>query len=404
MSVKSVENQRPLLILGVTSAASTVFFRSHFAYLERAGFDVMVLSSPGEQLDALAREGVATATVAMRREISLAHDFISLFRLWRLLKTVRPSIVEFGTPKAGLLGIAAAWLACVSCRIYTIHGLRLETTKGLKRAVLMCTERLSCLLANRVLCVSESLCKRVVELRIAPKTKTTVLGNGSRTGVDVERFSPTVYASAEVLALRDKLALPLGSSIIGFVGRFVRDKGIHELVEAFRQLHGSHPDVRLLLVGDFEESDPIDPEVRRFLETTRNIVRTGFVADIAPYYGLMDVLVLPTYREGFPQVSLEAQASGVPVVTTTATGAIDSVVDGVTGVLVPVGDSVALAAAIHKLLVDPELRTRMGRAGRERMNRNFLPTVVWDAHVRLYRELMEEERAHKKSGFMQESV
>ena len=166
---------------------------------------------------------------------------------------------------------------------------------------------------------------------------------------------------------------------------------MRHLVEAFQQLQKERPTLRLLLVGDFEEGDPIESEVRRLIETSVAVVRTGFVAHTAPYYALMDVLALPTYREGFPGVPLEAQASGVPVVTTTATGAIDSVVDGETGLLVPVGDSGALAGAIAKLLDDPQLRLRMGHAGRERMERDFRPEVVWDAQVQMYRKLMESK-------------
>jgi len=390
MSVNPVETKRPLLVLGVTSATSSDFFRGQPRYLERAGFDVLVLSSPGKQLDSLAREGVATAAVPMRREISLAHDCVSLLRLWRLLKELRPAIVEFGTPKAGLLGTVAAWLAHVPCRIYTIHGLRLETTRGPKRSLLMCTERLSGFLATRVLCVSESLRERVVELGIARRAKTIVLGNGSRIGVDVERFSPQFRGSAELETLRHRLGLPLGAPVIGFVGRFVKDKGIRELVKAFQQLRATYPHLRLLLVGDFEQGDPVEPEIRRFIESSPAMIRPGFVPDTAPYYGLMDVLALPTYREGFPGVLLEAQASGVPVVTTTATGAVDSVVDGETGFLVPVGDSSALAGAIAKLLEDPQLRLRMGRAGRARMERDFRQEAIWSAQVKMYRRLLEK--------------
>ena len=184
--------------------------------------------------------------------------------------------------------------------------------------------------------------------------------------------------------------------MLGYVGRLVKDKGIRELVEAFGKLRGTYPDLRLLLVGDFEQGDPVEPEVRRCIESETAIIRPGFVSDTAPYYPLMDVLALPTYREGLPGVPLEAQASGVPVVTTTATGAVDSIIDGVTGLHVPVGNTNALTDAVGKLLADPALRERMGKAGRERMERDFRPEVIWDALIHLYRELMEEKLGHRR--------
>ena len=161
-------------------------------------------------------------------------------------------------------------------------------------------------------------------------------------GIDLDRFFPRDPDSSETQTLSRQLRIPAGAPVVGFVGRLVKDKGIRQLVEAFKQLRKTFPELRLLLLGDFEDGDLVEPEIHRFIESTAAVIRTGFVSDTTPYYALMNVLALPTYREGFPQVPLEAQANGVPVVTTTATGAIDSVIDGVTGFSVPVGDSGAL--------------------------------------------------------------
>jgi lipopolysaccharide/colanic/teichoic acid biosynthesis glycosyltransferase/glycosyltransferase involved in cell wall biosynthesis len=324
----------------------------------------------------------------MEREIAPIQDLVSFCRLYRTIRRLRPAIVDASTPKAGLLTSVAAWLARVPCRVYTLRGLRLETATGLKRAMLWVTEWISCKCAHRVVCVSRSLRDRAIGLKLVGDDKAIVLGKGSG-GVDVRRFSPAGRES-ETLSLREKLGIAADGLVIGFVGRLVRDKGIRELIEAFQRLNRKRPELRLLLVGDFEQGDPVEPEIRRFIESSPAMIRPGFVPDTAPYYGLMDVLALPTYREGFPGVPLEAQASGVPVVTTTATGAVDSVVDGETGFLVPVGDSSAVAGAIAKLLDDPQLRLRMGRAGRARMERDFRPAAVWDAQVRMYQASLEE--------------
>jgi lipopolysaccharide/colanic/teichoic acid biosynthesis glycosyltransferase len=338
----------------------------------------------------------------MERQIAPIQDLASLLRLYRTMRRVRPTIVDASTPKAGLLTGVAAWLAGVPCRVYTLRGLRLETASGLKRAILWAAEWVACACSHRVVCVSPSLRARVIGLHLVSAEKATVLAKGSG-GVDLKRFSPANRNSIETETLRSRLGIPSGAPVLGYVGRFVRDKGIRQLVESFQQLRETCPDLRLLLVGDFEQGDPVEPEVRRYIESEAAIIRPGFVSDTAPYYLLMDALALPTYREGFPGVPLEAQASGVPVVTTRATGAVDSIVDGATGFLVPVGDTNALTSAVARLLADPELRGRMGKAARERMKRDFHPEVIWDALIHLYRELIEEKLGHPQMTFKNKS-
>jgi lipopolysaccharide/colanic/teichoic acid biosynthesis glycosyltransferase len=271
----------------------------------------------------------------------------------------------------------------------------METATGLKRLVLWLAERLACACAHRVVPVSKSLRLRAIELKLVSPEKARCLGNGS-CGVDTEHFTPKNRNSEQVVQLRQALGLTGNETVVGFAGRFVKDKGIRELVEAFRELSASRPDLRLLLVGDFEDGDPVETKVRSYIESTPTILLPGFVADAAPYYALMDVFVLPTYREGFPGVPLEAQASEVPVVTTNATGAVDSVRHGVTGLIVPVKDAKALTAAIDTLLRKPEMRTNMGHAGRKWMEHAFRPEVVWQAHVEMYRQMLEEHSQRKR--------
>jgi glycosyltransferase involved in cell wall biosynthesis len=380
------------LLLAVTLPVSWGFYKGFLRYLHGSGFEVMMLSSPGPNFEATAeREGVPGIAVPMEREMSPIKDLISLWRLYRILRRTRPRITNASTPKAGLLVAIAAWFAGVPCRVYSLRGLRLETATGSKRSILWLAEWLACTLSCRVLCVSPSLRDRAVTLKLVPRNKTVVLEKGG-CGVDVEHFAPKDRYSPEVRRLRDRLGIPDTAPVIGFVGRFVKDKGIRQLVEAFATLRLTYTDLHLILVGDFERGDPVELDVRRYIEDTAEIIRTGFVSDVAPYYALMDVLALPTYREGFGQVSVEAQASAVPVVTTMATGVIDSVLDGITGILVPVGDSHALASAMGALLADRDLRSKMGQAGREWMERDFRPATLWEAQASLYRELMCESR------------
>lgn len=357
-----------------------------------------MVSAPGKLLNEVGgSQGAAVVPVPMEREIRPLKDLLSLFRLYRTMKAVCPDVVDVSTPKAGLLGAMAAWFAGVPCRVYTLRGLRLETATGIKRGILWMAERVACACSHRVVPVSESLRMRAIELRLVSPEKALSLGNGS-CGVDVEHFTPANRGGEKVARLRQMLALSGSEIVIGFVGRFVKDKGMRELVEAFRELSASRPDLRLLLVGDFEGGDPVEGEVRRYIESNPAVLRPGFVADTAPYYSLMDVFVLPTHREGFPGVPLEAQACEVPVVTTNATGAVDSVRDGITGLIVPVNDAGALTRAIESLLRNPGVRAEMGRAGRKWMQHDFRPEVIWQAHADMYREMLQESQRVRHAG------
>jgi len=380
------------LLCVITSDASIILLRGQLRFLREAGLEVSVISSPGTDLNAVpGDEGVHAHAVPMVREIGGLSDLVSLWRLWRLMRRHRPAITNVGTPKAGLLGGLASYLSGVPCRVYTLHGLRCETTRGLKRWGLLLAEWVACRCAHRVICVSESLRQKAVALGVLDPGRAVVLGAGSCNGVDPNRFAPTAERLRKAAALRRALGIPAIAPVIGFIGRFTRDKGVSELVEAFFQLRAEYPDLHLMLVGDFEDGDPISNRIREAIQDDPRIILRGTVKDTAPYYHVMDILALPTYREGFPIVVLEAHAAAKPVVTTRATGAVDAVLDNITGFQVPVGNVGALAVALARLLADPALAKRMGFAGRERVLREFRREVVWMALEEEYRNLLREK-------------
>ena len=388
---------RPRLLNVVTSALMVGKLPGQLRYLHERGFDVTIISPAGDGLERLAGvEGVRGMEVPMAREISPLRDLVSLWRLSLTMRALRPTITNVGTPKAGLLGGLAAWLNRVPCRIYTLRGLRFETTTGLKRRLLICADRLACHLAHRVICVSHSLREKAIEARLTSRKKTTVFGAGSSNGVDVERFTPTPARMSEAAELRRQLGIPAAAPAVGYVGRLTRDKGVPELLDAFVSLRNQFPDLRLLLVGRFEAGDPLPVETRRALETDPHVVLAGHqkrhgadpaadpgtdwpVEDVAPYYALMDVFVLPSHREGLPNVVLEAQAAGTPVVAARATGIVDAVIEGETGLLVPVGDVAALADAVASLLQNDDFARALACAGRERVQREFRQEQIWEA-------------------------
>jgi lipopolysaccharide/colanic/teichoic acid biosynthesis glycosyltransferase/glycosyltransferase involved in cell wall biosynthesis len=369
-------------------------------YLRRAGFEPCFACSPGEQLDDFAaRERVYGEAIPIEREIAPVQDLKTLWRLWRLMRRLRPAVTNVSAPKAGLLGGLAAWLAAVPCRVYTLRGLRLETARGAKYTLLWAAEWLACRLAHRVVCVSRVLAQRAIELGLARPGQVVIPGPGSSNGVDARHFEPRGTGEPRVAELRQRWGIPPEAPVLGFVGRFTHDKGIADLVAAYYLLQRTRPQLRLLLVGCFESGDPVPAVAREAIESDPGIVVTGFLDDPAVVYQLMDVVALPTYREGYPTVALEAAAAGRPFVTTAVTGAAESVEHGVTGLLAPPGDSRALAAAVASLLDDPEWAAAMARRARRRVVKEFSQQRVWQAIAAVYDDLLRErQRGASKGG------
>lgn len=379
---------RPHLVLIVTSDMSLVFFRGQIHHLRRAGFQVTCISSPGPAQQMARDQGATVLSLPMVRTIAPLQDLRALIQLTFLLRQLRPDIIDAGTPKAGLLGLSAAFFAGVPLRIYTLHGLRLETTNGLLRRFLTFMERISCSLAHQVRAVSNSLRERALELKLTKPAKIYVLGCGSASGVDLRRFSRTPALMMQSINLRGTQNISENAMVLGFVGRITRDKGIYELLGAYKQLRFRWPALRLLIIGEFEASSAADRDLRSRLVDDPQILLISPVADLAPWYLMMDLLLFPTYREGLGNVSIEAQAMGVPVITTHATGARDSVRHGVTGLIVPVADAAALETATATLLGDPALRSKMSEEAQRWISANFAASIVWELISQSYSRML----------------
>jgi len=385
----SYKRQPPTILVGITHPQTCLVVAARVRALRKAGFRVLLLSSPGPLLNETAeREGAERIELSMQRGIAPLADIVALFRLWRIIGKHRPDMVEFSTPKAGLLGSFAAWLRAVPTRVYMLRGLKLEGTSGLKRRILLATERMAARTAHVVLCNSESLRQEALELGLAAPKKLRLLGEGSSNGVDTVRFAPGQCT------VRQELGIPLDAPVIGFSGRLTRDKGLPELMEAFNLILSIEPSTRLLLVGWFDAAeDALDPRLRDRILHHPNVYCTGFVPDTASYYRAMDLMVLPTWREGFPNAVLEAAATGIAVITTASTGARDSVVPEVTGLLIPPGYPYAIYEAAIKLIRDPQRRRRMGQAARAWIVEHYAEPHVVGLIVDYYKGLLEEQHA-----------
>lgn len=304
---------------------------------------------------------------------------------------VRPHVVHTHTPKGGLLGMISAWLSRTPVRIYHMRGLPFMTSRGLRRFLLRWTERTACYLAHRVLCVSHSVKEIAIQEGLCSTKKIKVLGGGSGNGVNaLSKFNPSFIDNKARNHLKERFNIPHSAMILGFIGRVVRDKGIVELAEAWSVLREEFPNLRLLVIGPFEQQDPIPSEVKLSFAKDPRVHLLGEQSNTPPLYGIMDVVVLPTYREGFPNVPLEAAAMALPVVATNVPGCVDAVQDGVTGTLVPPRNAEALANALRQYLQDPELRRKHGEAGRQRVLRDFRQEVIWEALYHEYLQLLRQ--------------
>jgi glycosyltransferase involved in cell wall biosynthesis len=386
---------RPLhIVVGITHPQTCMVLRGRLRTLREAGFRVTLVSSPGDLLySTAASEGVESIAIPIERQIAPLKDIVSLARLWWMLRRLKPDLTEFSTPKAGLLGTIAAKLAGVPARVYMLRGLKLQTSKGIKHRILHAAEQLAAASADSVLCNSASLRMEAMMLGVAPAEKLHLLGEGSSNGVNVDRFAPGPSD------IRDRIGLPREVPVIGFVGRFTNDKGLPELIEAFDTILKAQPAAHLLLVGWFDAAeDALDSRLRARILSHPRIHVTGMVADTAPYYHAMDMMVLPTWREGFPNAVLEAAASGLPVITTESTGSRDSVLPEVTGLLIPPGYPVAISESVLQLLRNPVRRLAMGKAARSWVLAHYGNERVLGLTVAYYKSLLKPNRSGNVTG------
>lgn len=351
------------------------------------GFDAVAVSSSGEDLEEVRRrEGVKTIAVEMERSISPLKDLRSLFKLIGVFKKEKPQIVHSITPKAGLLSMLAGWICGVPFRIHTFTGLVFPTSKGLKRWILMQTDRITCLCATHVIPEGNGVKNDLIRNKITGKPL-DILGHGSLKGIDLSYFDPRlpeVRERAELIKKKDVFTFI-------FIGRLSAEKGVKELLGAFKTLNSEIPETRLLLIGWEEyDSKELEAYVSQIITGNESIEFAGFQKDVRPWMLASQVLILPSYREGFPNSVLEAGAMGIPVIATDINGANEIVKDGENGLLIPPRNEDALFESMKTMVRKERLRKKMAENARSMVADKFDQTFVRKAMMDYYRNLMVE--------------
>ncbi|MBD9484615.1 glycosyltransferase family 4 protein [Pseudomonas sp. PDM14] len=387
MSGYAKAKKKLLVVTTVPETLSTIL-KGQPAFLARH-FDLRLATSLGDEVILItSNEGLELSIVPMVRGISPVRDLLSVMRMIVLLRQMRPDAVHSYTPKAGLVTMIAAWLCRVPVRIHTFTGLIFPTASGAKQKLLIWIDRLICACATRVVPEGQGVAQDLRRFGITHKPL-QVIGSGNIAGVDTAYFNPADTHSVErAQTLRSALGIADSAFVFCFVGRLNRDKGLLELVRAFEQLDGG----QLLLVGAHDQTAPLDARTRQVLDEHPRIHHVGFQEDIRAALLSADVLVLPSYREGFPNVLLQAGSMSLPVIASDINGCNEIVTPSLNGWLVPARDSEALRLAMQVAMeTSEEGLIAMGQEARLNVKACFEQEAHWQRMVEFYQGELSRE-------------
>ncbi|MBP6372828.1 MAG: glycosyltransferase family 4 protein [Flavobacterium sp.] len=360
--------------------------KGQLAYLNQS-HEIIAVSGEDHHLQAVReREGVRTISVPMQRAIRPFQDVVSLYRLYRAFKKEKPAIVHSVSPKAGLLSMVAAYFAGVPIRIHLFTGLIFPTKTGLSHLLLLQMDRILCAFATHVYPEGNGVRSDLIRYGVTQKPL-RLIANGNITGVDTNYF--TIPTQTEQQAIRNSLEINPSNYVFLYVGRLVGDKGINELISAFTAPELQSKKAKLLIVGYLESKlDPLKTETIRAIETNENIIFVGFQADVRPYYAAADCLVLPSYREGFPNVLLQGGAMGLPSIVTDVNGSNEIIQEGKNGTIVPVKQVQALEQAMLAFLEKGKASAELKQEIREHIHSKYKQDLVWNAINKEYNRVL----------------
>lgn len=350
-------------------------------------YEVIAVSSEKEYLEKIGKkENVSTFHIEMTRKITPIQDVISVVKMYFFFKKNKPFIVHTHTPKAGIVGMLAAKLAGVPHRLHTVAGLPLLEATGIKRKVLDFVEKVTYSNATKVYPNSNALREIIQQNNYCKASKLKVIGNGSSNGIDTTYFNKSHFSAEQNNTLKSKLEITTSDFVFIFVGRIVTDKGINELVAAFSALQKIHTNIKLLLVGPFEEElNPLQPETMNEIQTNPNIISVGYQNDVRPYFAISTALVFPSYREGFPNVVMQAGAMGLPSIVSNINGCNEIIIEGENGTIIPVKNHNALLDAMKIVVENDAVLQKFTQNARDLIVSRYEQKVVWDAILKEYR-------------------
>ena len=356
-------------------------------------FEVTAISSDTDRLKKYGKQNdLNVFPVEMTRQITPISDTKALLKLYKYLKKEKPTIVHTHTPKAGIVGMLAAKLAKVPIRLHTVAGLPLMEATGKKRKLLDMVEKMTYRCATKVYPNSKGLYDFIKKEKLTKPEKLKIIGKGSSNGIDTTHFNPQLYNQNTKKKLRNELSIHSDDFVFIFVGRLVGDKGINELVQAFKNLKSKSKNLKLLLVGPFEsELDPLKHPTLIEIEENSNIISVGFQQDVRPYFSISNALAFPSYREGFPNVVMQAGAMGLPSVVTDINGCNEIIKEDENGLIIPPKEVVALQKAMERLIINNDLYNHLQQTSREMIVNRYQREEVWQALLEEYKILLQEK-------------
>ncbi|MDN3676045.1 glycosyltransferase family 4 protein [Flavobacterium paronense] len=352
-------------------------------------YDVIAVSSEGQMLNEVKiHEGVRVVPLNMERTISPFKDLKALIQLYFLLKKEKPLIVHTHTPKAGILGMIAAKFAGVPHRLHTVGGLPLLLANGNKRKVLNLVEKVTYTCATEVFPNSFGLKEIILEHNFCSSSKLKVLANGSSNGVNIKHFDPSLFPENKNNELKSNLGIDKNDLVFIFIGRLVSDKGINEMIKAFKRLNKEVDLIKLVLVGPLESHlDPLQKKTIKEIESNNNIINLGLQQDVRPYFAIANVLVFPSHREGFPNVVMEAGAMGLPSIVSNINGCNEIIKEGENGWIIPVKDEEAIYNKMKYCIENPKEVGKAANNSRVLITSRYEQKIIWEAILEEYQKL-----------------
>ena len=377
---------KKLIRVTTTDISLDCLLQGQLKFLNQYYEIIGIAANTGYLAEVEKREGIRTIDIPMSREISFKSDLKNLWQLIKIFRKEKPFIVHTNTPKGSLLSLIAAKVVGVPHRIYLVTGLRYQGATGLFRLILMMMERISCFCATNVIPEGNGVKKTLYQDHITNKPL-KVIHHGNINGKDTSYWSVEQCPETKE-EIRKKLGLNDTDFVFIFTGRIVKDKGMHELVLAMRHLKNDYPHCKLLLAGEYETHlDPLDDDDNQYIQTDDSIQYLGLMTDIRPYYKAADALVFPSYREGFPNVVLEAGALGLPSIVTDINGCNEIIEEGVNGVIIPARDADALYKSMKYFLDSPNKVKEMANQARHIIQEKFEQKDVWEELLKMYKSL-----------------